>query len=145
MKADVVITLVKSLLRKTIEKNAKQLNCDVSKIDIMIKASDNEGNPSISIHNDGYFVKNIKTSDLYSKFDPIAMIPGVNLSSLIDEYLKKFILRVSNEKGISILTPSFGIMIQNETLYAIMYIDGKPLKFSDTRLDIPIDYILETK
>jgi len=139
------IKMIKELLIKAIQKFAKQFNSSDQVMDLVISAKNPECEPQIHIYKDGVFQKEIKINDLYSRFDVVANLPGVKLDVLIPEYLSKFILKVANDKGISVMTPSFGIMLQKEILVAVMYIDGKLVKFNETRTTIPIEYILETK
>jgi hypothetical protein len=144
MDSGIAIKMIKDLLKKAIQKYAKQLESSDQVTDLVISAKNPEGEPQIHVYNNGVFVKEILVTDLYSRFDLVAMIPGIDLKTLIPEYLTRFILRVANEKGIDIQTPSFGIMLQKDTLCAVMYISGKLIKFSQTRTDIPLEYILQT-
>ena len=148
MDSGLIVRMIKDLLKKAIQKYAKQLQSSDQEVDLLISAKNAEAEPQIHVYNKGVLIKEIQVTDLYSTFDSVALIAkaaGFDLKLQIPKYLTQFILRVSNEKGIDVKTPAFGIMLIKENLYALLYIEGKNVRFSDEKQDIPLEYILETK
>lgn len=148
MDSNAIIKQVKGLLIKAIERFSKKSGISSQVTGIMISAKNEQGDAKLILYSNMMPLKEIYVSDLYSSFDPIVMLTktfGYDVTNLTVEWLKKFILKASNDFGYDVITPTYYLFIQGNELYAVMYVGRKQVKFSETRSDIPIEYILETK
>ena len=143
-----IIKQVKGLLIKAIERFSKKSGVSPQVTGIMISAKNINGDAKLMLYSNFQPIKEIFVSDLYSSFDPIVMLAktfGYDVTNLTVEWLQKFILKASTDFGYNIMIPNYYLFVQGKELYAVMYVGGKQVRFSDEQSDIPLDYILQTK
>lgn len=151
MLKDIIVNQVKELIIKAIKRNAKILGMSEYVTGIMISANDEEGNAKLELMCNMRPKKELFVNDLYSTVEAFTYkTMGFDVDSGTKEWLKKFIIKASADKELDIIKPNFYLFLMTNAkeraeLYAVMYIDGKQVRFSQTRSDIPLDYILETK
>lgn len=136
---EVIIDQVKELIKRAINRFAKELNVKSADIILYISADEN-GYPSLKLLNKGVFVKNLKYTDLTTIIDRVTYSGlGFNIEKDMPLWIQKFILKSHDDTGLDIVKTSYAIVLLEGQLFAFMYYEGKQYK------EISIDYILETK
>ncbi|NJL73903.1 MAG: hypothetical protein HC892_01520 [Saprospiraceae bacterium] len=148
MMKDLIIKQVKTMLRKAILRFAKKIDMSPQVVGIMIKPYGAKGDFGLSVYCNMKFIEEVRIDDLYSLAEVFTYkAMGFDPKKGTEEWVSKFILKVAVDRNINmdVQKPMFYLFLKENEIYAVMYLDGNQVLFSQSRSDIPLEYILETK